>query len=150
MKKITHYFITTLFSYTLLFSTSTVAENHPIHSNNSNITTIQKSIEHLTLREDLPSYVFEYDLERLYPATYEFYKKLDIINRDNIYAYYLYHPDIKQIRHKIIQLVIGKNKGKTPPVPFSLSQALATLQDKETTKETNTNNHTTLKPWLFN
>lgn len=77
------------------------------------------------LREDLPDYVFEYDLERLYPSTWEFYKKLDIINRDKVYSYYLYHPAISDVRHKVFSLALGKNKGKTAPAPASLEQVLA-------------------------
>ncbi len=86
-----------------------------------------------TLREDLPSYVFEYDLERLYPSTWEFYKKLDIINRDKVYSYYLYHPEIKDVRHKVFALALGKGKGKTPPVPASLDQILASNINPEST-----------------
>ncbi len=77
------------------------------------------------LREDLPDYVFEYDLERLYPSTWEFYKKLDIINRDKVYSYYLYHPAITNVRHKIVTLALGKGKGKTTPIPASIGQVLA-------------------------
>ncbi len=84
--------------------------------------------EHSTttlLREDLPAYVFEYDLERLYPSTWEFYKKLDIINRDKVYAHYLYNPAIKDVRHKIFELALGKGKGKVRPAPASIDQVLA-------------------------
>ena len=85
------------------------------------------------LREDLPAYVFEYDLERLYPSTWEFYKKLDIINRDNVYSYYLYHPAIEDVRHKVFALALGKGKGKTPPVPASVDQVLASNINPEST-----------------
>ena len=78
----------------------------------------------MELREDLPAYVFEYDLERLYPSTWEFYKKLDITNRDKVYAHYLYNPAIKDVRHKIFELALGKGKGKTRPAPASIDQVL--------------------------
>lgn len=84
----------------------------------------------LELREDLPAYVFEYDLERLYPSTWEFYKKLDITNRDKVYAHYLYHPAIKDVRHKIFELALGKGKGKTRPAPASIEQVLALVEKK--------------------
>lgn len=87
------------------------------------------------LREDLPSYVFEYDLERLYPATWEFYKKLDIIKRDKIYSHYLYHPAIKDVRHKIFKLALGADKGKTTPAPTSFNQVLV-ANKKESTQST--------------
>ncbi len=82
----------------------------------------------IELREDLPAYVFEYDLERLYPATYEFYKKLDTINRDKVYSYYLYNPKVKDVRHKIFEIALGKGKGKSTPSPFSLDEALADVK----------------------
>lgn len=83
------------------------------------------------LREDLPAYVFEYDLERLYPSTWEFYKKLDMANRDMVYAHYLYHPEIKDVRHKIFELALGKGKGRTLPTPTSLDQVLASNTKKQ-------------------
>ncbi len=85
------------------------------------------------LREDLPDYVFEYDLERLYPSTWAFYKKLDIINRDKVYSYYLYHPAITDVRHKVVALALGKGKGKTTPVPASIDQVLASNIKPEST-----------------
>lgn len=120
--------ITTLLINTLLLNTTTIAKNHPFSPKKNDTSTLLK------LREDLPYYVFEYDLEKLYPATYAFYKKLDIMNRDTIYSYYLYHPKIKEVRHKIIELSIGKKKSKTIPNPFSLNQALIALE-KTKTKE---------------
>jgi hypothetical protein len=82
------------------------------------------------LRSDLPDYVFESDLQDLYPATWEFYKKLDILNRDKVYSYYLYNPGIEKVRHKIFALALGKGKGKTKPEPFSLAQVIE-QQDKQ-------------------
>jgi hypothetical protein len=117
---------TTLLLNLFLLNTTTIAKIHPFSFKGNSISTL------LQLREDLPSYVFEYDLERLYPATYAFYKKLDIMNRDTIYSYYLYHPKIKNVRHKIIELSIGKNKSKTIPTPFSLNQALIALKETKT------------------
>jgi len=117
---------TTLLINALLLNTITIAKNHPMHTKaRNNTSTLFK------LREDLPSYIFEYDLERLYPATHAFYKKLDIMNRDTVYFYYLYHPDIKNVRHKIIELSIGKKKSRAIPMPFSLNQALIALKKTE-------------------
>ena len=118
---------TTLLINTLLLNTTTSAKYHPFSAKENNNTNTP-----FQLREDLPSYVFEYDLERLYPATYAFYKKLDIIHRDIVYSYYLYHSKIKNVRHKIIELSIGKKKSKTTPIPFSLNQALITLKATKT------------------
>lgn len=92
-----------------------------------------------TLREDLPAYVFEYDLERLYPSTWEFYKKLDIINRDNVYSFYLYNPAIKDVRHKVFALALGKGKGKTAPAPASVEQVIV-----NNTKSASTNDELAL------
>ncbi len=118
---------TTLLINALLLNTTTIAKYHPFSTKENNNTNTL-----FQLREDLPSYVFEYELERLYPATYAFYKKLDIMNRDTVYSYYLYHSKIKNVRHKIIELSIGKKKSKTTPTPFSLNQALITLKGTET------------------
>ena len=145
--KITLVFAATLIINTLLcstFSTNAIAKNHI-----STLPSFQKeSLALLGLREDLPSYVFEYELEKRYPATYEFYKKLGIINRDKIYAYYLYHPNIKNVRHKIIELAIGKKKSKAIPMPFSLNQALIAIKITEKTKQSS--NALTLRASLFN
>ena len=104
---------------TLAFTSEAIAANSIYPQDTSNA---------MELREDLPAYVFEYDLERLYPATYEFYKKLDTINRDKVYSYYLYHPKVKDVRHKIFEIALGKNKGKTTPAPFSIDQAFADVK----------------------
>lgn len=145
--KITLVFAATLIINTFLcstFSTNAIAKNHI-----STIPSFQKeSLALLGLREDLPSYVFEYELEKFYPATYGFYKKLDIINRDRIYAYYLYHPSIKNVRHKIIELAIGKKKSKAIPMPFSLYQVLIAIKTTEKTKQSTSG--LTLLTSLFN
>lgn len=118
------FFFTALFTvlFTALVTVPTTAPA-TAHAASSDIypQDVSKSI---ALREDLPSYVFEYDLERLYPATWEFYKKLDIIKRDKVYSDYLYHPAIKDVRHKIFKLALAADKGKTTPAPTSLNQVL--------------------------
>ena len=108
---------------TLIISTLLLTGHVTAHAASSSIypQNISKS---LVLREDLPSYVFEYDLERLYPATWEFYKKLDIIKRDKVYSHYLYNPAIKDVRHHIFKLALGADKGKTTPAPTSFNQVL--------------------------
>ena len=121
---------------TLIISTLLLTGHVTAHAASSSIypQNISKS---LVLREDLPSYVFEYDLERLYPATWEFYKKLDIIKRDNVYSEYLYHPAIKDVRHNIFKLAMATDKGKTTPAPTSLTQVL-TGNKKEQVSQTKT------------
>jgi len=103
-------------------------------STQSGSTYPQDDSNSIVLREDLPSYVFEYDLERLYPSTWEFYKKLDLINRDKVYSHYLYHPKIKDVRHQVFKLALGSNKGKTPPTPASIEQVLVNNNKSESEK----------------
>lgn len=105
--------IATIIISLLLMHSASARDVYPMYK--SNVT---------ELREDLPSYVFEYDLERLYPATWEFYKKLDLIKRDTVYSNYLYHPSIKEVRHQIFKLALAKDKGKTRPAPTSFNQVL--------------------------
>lgn len=81
-----------------------------------------------TLRANLPDYVFEFDMEKLYPSTWQFYKKLDITNRDKVYSYYLYNPSIGKVRHQIFKLALGKGKGKSLPRPVILSEILLAMK----------------------
>lgn len=59
-----------------------------------------------TLQEDLPDYIFENQLRKMYPATWQFYSKLTTIKQDKVYSYYLYNPDIEKVRHKIFALTV--------------------------------------------
>jgi len=83
------------------------------------------------LRADLPDYVFEFDLKKYYPSTWQFYKKLDIANRDKVYSFYLYNPAIQKVRHKIFKLALGKGKGKSLPRPVILSEIMLSLDNKD-------------------
>ncbi|HIQ07569.1 MAG TPA: hypothetical protein EYH35_03825 [Thiotrichaceae bacterium] len=83
------------------------------------------------LRADLPDYVFEFDLKKYYPSTWQFYKKLDITNRDKVYSFYLYNPTIQKVRHKIFTLALGKGKGKSLPRPVILSEIMFSLDNKD-------------------
>ncbi len=127
---------------TLLF-TANAATTSNIGSSNSNIYP-QSTSKAIKLREDLPSYVFEYDLERLYPATWEFYKKLDIIKRDKVYSHYLYHPAIKDVRHRIFKLALGADKGKTTPAPTSFNQVFIANKNTDKKEQTMKSSQSTL------
>lgn len=92
-------------------------------------TTLAEGIS--TLRPDLPDYIFEFDLKKLYPSTWQFYKKLDIINRDKVYSFYLYHPSIQKVRHKIFKLALGKGKGKSIPRPVIIGEIMRAISEKK-------------------
>lgn len=120
MKTILMLIVAMLFSSALIISPASAKGVYPQDTSNAK-----------KLREDLPAYVFEYDLERLYPSTWEFYKKLDIVNRDRVYSHYLYNPQISDVRHKIFELALGKGKGKTHPKPTSVDQVIANNSNAE-------------------